>query len=386
MCQRGEKPWNRRLVVRAVALILAVSAIFGIPAVWLRFGIPACSPFIGLVSAVASRSFTIATICSVPMLVVMVLKRRWFCRYLCPLGLMVETCGMTKPTRLPHARIPPIGQWLALATAGGAVFGWPLFLWLDPLAILSGGIGAASMVCAVPLILVVVSSLIFPNLWCLKLCPLGGTQELLSQLRGLVAADKGEAPGASRHAKGRRAFLGLTAGGAIAALIPRVLPRKEPPLRPPGALAENAFERLCVRCGNCVRSCPSEIVRQDTSPPDLAGLLAPKLNYSSNYCREDCNACTRSCPSGAIRAMNLKQKNRHKIGLARIHMPDCYLATDRECSACVISCPYDAIIDAFDRESYTTVLRVDPERCNGCGNCVLVCPPKVITVAPVTAT
>jgi len=81
--------------------------------------------------------------------------------------------------------------------------------------------------------------------------------------------------------------------------------------------------------------------------------------------------------------MNLEQKNRHKIGLARIRMPDCYLATDRECSACVISCPYEAIIDEFDRESYTIVLRVDPERCNGCGSCVIVCPPKVITVDPV---
>lgn len=378
--------WNRRHIVRAVALVLAVPAILFLPVMWLRFGIPVCSPFIGIVSAITSRSFTITTICSVPMLVIMIIRRRWFCRYLCPLGLVVETCGRTRLTKVPHAKIPPIGQWLALATVGGAVVGWPLFLWLDPLAILSGGIGAASVVCAVPLILVVVSALIFPNLWCLKLCPLGGTQELFSQLRGSMTAGKDESPGAPRHAEGRRAFLGLTAGSAVAALIPRVLPRRTPPLRPPGAMAETTFEGLCVRCGNCVRSCPSEIIKQDTSPPDLAGLLAPKLDYSSNYCREDCNACTRSCPSGAIRAMSLEQKNRHKIGLAKIHMPDCYLATDRECSACVISCPYEAIIDAFDRESYTTVLRVDPERCNGCGSCVIVCPPKVIAVDPVKAT
>jgi len=370
------KSWNGRFIVRVTALALTVPAILFLPVIWLRFAVPTCSPFIGIVSAIASRSFTITTACSLPILVVMFLRRRWFCRWLCPLGLVVETCGRTKLTRLPHARIPPIGQWLALATVGGAVVGWPLFLWLDPLAIFVGGVAAASIVCAVPLILVIVFSLIFPSLWCLKLCPLGGTQELLSQLRGSAA------PRTTRIAEGRRAFLGLVAGGAVAGLVPRILSKKTP-LRPPGALAEGRFKGLCVRCGNCVRSCPSGIIRHDTSPPDLAGILAPKIDYAGNYCREDCYACTQSCPSGAIRAMTLEQKNRHKIGLARICMPDCYLATDRECSACVISCPYEAIIEEFDRESYTIVLRVDPERCNGCGSCVIVCPPKVITVDPV---
>ena len=84
---------------------------------------------------------------------------------------------------LLHAKI---GQWIAVATLAGACVGYPLFLWLDPLAMFSGAFSlrgpayeAIGWWTAVGLPAVVLLSLLLPGVWCGRLCPLGGTQELL---------------------------------------------------------------------------------------------------------------------------------------------------------------------------------------------------------------
>ena len=94
----------------------------------------------------------------------------------------------------------------------------------------------------------------------------------------------------------------------------------------------------------------------------------------------DCNACGLSCPTGAIAALSVEEKNRRKIGLAKIDLPRCLLTVETECSACTMVCKYQAIVEEFSRETYSVVPRVDPETCNGCGECVVICPEKAIDV------
>ena len=163
--------------------------------------------------------------------------------------------------------------------------GYPLLLWLDPLAMFGGSLGlvvdpaaAGPRAAAALLAAIVLLSYILPGTWCLKLCPLGATQELaasprLTIQRRLAAADVAQeaSPGNDEliaEPLNRRSLLTTAVGAACAvAGAPLGLAMKEKTqtgerktLRPPGAAAEWQFGQLCLRCGNCVRACPTRII------------------------------------------------------------------------------------------------------------------------------
>jgi ferredoxin len=81
-----------------------------------------------------------------------------------------------------------------------------------------------------------------------------------------------------------------------------------------------------------------------------------------------------------IRPLPLEEKNRYVIGIAGIDLSRCLLTLEVECGVCVPRCPRGAIVEGFARETYTAFVKVLPERCNGCGACVGICPPQVVTV------
>ena len=118
----------------------------------------------------------------------------------------------------------------------------------------------------------------------------------------------------------------------------------------------------CLRCGNCIRSCPHGIIQRDTGGNGWTSILSPVLHFENNYCREDCVRCTEVCPSGALARLSLAKKEKIKIGLPRVNMDVCLLGRDRECSACRRWCPYDAIRYVFSEAEYTLVPVIDPER------------------------
>ena len=289
---------------------------------------------------------------------------------------------------------------MVLATLGAGVIGWPLFLWLDPLSILTASLNAsrwpldAVAACSLgAMATIVVTSLILPKFWCLKLCPLGGAQDLLFEAKRLATRSKTEAPTSlSGLALARRSaiFTGLgLAGGLLIARSDR--DRNEPRLRPPGAVDDTRFKGLCARCGNCVKACPSGIIHQDLRPSDPAGLLTPILHFKENferpeeydkYCREDCRACTQVCPTGAIAPLSLQDKLCRPIGLAEVDMDGCILRLGVQCSICVFDiCPQDAI-STNDINAFEVEIAIDSAKCNGCGACVVICPEKVIEIRP----
>ncbi len=153
-------------------------------------------------------------------------------------------------------------------------------------------------------------------------------------------------------------------------------------LRPPGAVDEAAFEGGCIRCGSCTRVCPTKIIQPAVEQTGVTGFLVPRLRFSGpDYCRQDCNLCGQVCPTGVIRSLTIREKNRHIIGIASIDLPNCYLTIEKECGICIARCPRAAIVDVFDRKTYLASVSVLSEKCNGCGACVGICPPKVIRVA-----
>jgi ferredoxin len=139
---------------------------------------------------------------------------------------------------------------------------------------------------------------------------------------------------------------------------------------------EQAFLGLCVRCGNCIRACPTHIITPDLGGHGLTSLMSPVLSFSEGYCREDCVVCTGVCPSDALRPLAIEDKPAIQIGRPAVDMDICLLGADRECAECRRWCPYDAIRYVFSESEYCLVPRIDAAKCNGCGACENVCPTK----------
>jgi ferredoxin len=359
------------------------------PSAW-RFAAPALSPFLAVCGALAVRSASLVSLLAAPMFIVVVLRRRFWCRHLCPVGLISESCGKLRAAPAPAPRMTlswPPARYLALATLGGALVGYPLFLWMDPLALFSGFFNVAritrpeiSVFSAAGLPLVMLISVLFPGTWCSRICPLGGTQDLLA-LAASWRKTNGLNAGPRTNFRGRRAFVALGTGAVLSSLVPMSWAKKQPGLRPPGNVDEASFKGGCIRCGSCSRVCPTGIIEPTVEWDDVAGFLAPRLRFSgSNYCLQDCNLCGKVCPTGVIRPLALEAKNRHVIGIATIDLSACLLTLERECGVCVPRCPRAAIVDVFLRETYQAAVKVLRERCNGCGACVGICPPKVVKV------
>jgi len=400
--QENKKRPAARLLLRCCLLTSAVVLTLGIlPWPWTAMVLPAASPYVMICSAVALRSLGIAALVGLPVLVLALSYRRWFCRNACPMGLILEYSGRIRSTaEAKVAAVPPLGQWIAIATLAGACLGYPLLLWLDPLAILAGFLGpwwrtplsAVALVPAVGLPALVTVNLLWPRLWCLRICPLGATQELLSlPIRTLRRAGASPDEGADRPraALPRRAVLAVGLGAVWATVTLKTSRGEEPKaIRPPGSVDPQRFAGLCVRCGNCVRACPEGIIQPDLADHGIAGFLTPVVRFEGAYCREDCRRCCEVCPSGAIGRLSLEEKSGTSIGLAKVEMSLCLLLPEngeKECSVCKNACPYEAIRMGWDEESYTAFPEIDPAICPGCGACQVACPTspkKAIVVEP----
>ncbi|HPM76966.1 MAG TPA: 4Fe-4S dicluster domain-containing protein [bacterium] len=177
---------------------------------------------------------------------------------------------------------------------------------------------------------------------------------------------------------GRRRFLVGLAGGAFGALLFRSNParaaRPDKLLRPPAALPEDDFLKRCIRCGQCVKACPTNTLQPDWGEGGLEGLWAPHHQMRLAGCDQGCNVCGQVCPTGALRDVPLYQKRYAKLGTAIIDQQRCVVwAADKFCLVCDEACPYNAIYFAENEQGKRRPY-VDRRHCNGCGLCESVCP------------
>ena len=159
---------------------------------------------------------------------------------------------------------------------------------------------------------------------------------------------------------GRRGFLSLAAGstaavvgGVAAAKATRLWAGRsgdDPqwvPVRPPGSVPEPAFLQMCIRCGECFKVCPNNVLQAEGFQQGLDGLWTPRVVADWAGCESSCNACGQVCPTGAIRALPLEEKRVARMGLAIVNEQTCLPFADREaCQLCVDECNaagYEAI-------------------------------------------
>jgi polyferredoxin len=154
-------------------------------------------------------------------------------------------------------------------------------------------------------------------------------------------------------------------------------------IRPPGA-QENNLTSKCIRCGECMRACPTSALQPAVAEADLEGLWTPLLAPRLGYCDYSCNACGQVCPVKAIRPLSLEDKRRQVIGQAYIDQNRCIPWADhQDCIVCEEMCPVpDKAIKLEQVEvgnakgEVVSVQRphMIRERCIGCGICEYKCP------------
>ena len=164
-------------------------------------------------------------------------------------------------------------------------------------------------------------------------------------------------------------------------------------IRPPGSPAEPEFLSRCIKCDQCIRVCPTNVLQPAVLEAGPEGLWTPVMNMRAGYCELNCTLCGHVCPTGAILPISIEEKlglgrfrsqGPVKVGTAFVDKSRCLpFAMETPCVVCEEVCPtspkaigsYEETITRWDGRTVT--LRkpfVRPELCIGCGICEHECP------------
>jgi len=154
----------------------------------------------------------------------------------------------------------------------------------------------------------------------------------------------------------RRGFVLSLAGGILAVPALRLSNKlgsnwTHSVIRPPGAIAEEEFLKRCIKCGQCMRVCPTNVIQPAGIQGGLENLWTPVLNnrIGSSGCQLNCTACSWICPTSAIRRISLSEKlgtgdftevGPIKLGTAFVDRSRCLpWAMGKPCIVCEENCP-----------------------------------------------
>jgi polyferredoxin/ferredoxin len=244
---------------------------------------------------------------------------RFYCRFICPLGAMFGILGRFALWRVGKREAECVQCELCAVHCEGAC---------EP----AGQIRSSECVLCMN---------------CLDDC----RHQLMTYQTGPSAAGEAPLPDLSR-----RGLVLAMASGLVTAPMVRLgaaLGTNWNPalIRPPGALAEADFLTRCIKCGQCMRICPTNIIQPAELQAGLEGLWTPVLNFriGTSGCQLNCVACGHLCPTAAIRPISLEEKlgkGAHaaagpiRLGTAFVDRNRCLpWAMDRPCIVCQENCP-----------------------------------------------
>ncbi len=200
---------------------------------------------------------------------------------------------------------------------------------------------------------------------------------------------KNSSDGKQQKTSARRQFLTETVPAATGALVlaasvglyqrpARALPAYA--IRPPGALPEQKFQGVCLRCGQCARSCPYNLLRLAKLGDEIP-IGTPFFIARQDFCRmcEDM-PCIKACPSGAL-SRSLPVIYEARMGLAvLLDHENCLNYLGLRCDVCYRACPLidEAItlkVQVNQRSGVHTLFIpvVHTKHCTGCGKCEYSC-------------
>lgn len=188
-------------------------------------------------------------------------------------------------------------------------------------------------------------------------------------------------------------------------------------LRPPGAVDEDDFLALCIKCGQCLQVCPYHSIKLSEMAKGH-GVGTPYIDPRERGCYL-CTLlpCVLACPSGAL-DHHLEDVRNVRMGIAVVErLNDCIAtkngkvpreAIDRiyahphefeqeeevlvklekfhnqPCTICADMCPLpnkEQAIGMKERSDGTFEPEIK-EACVGCGACVELCPTNVLRIEP----
>lgn len=139
-------------------------------------------------------------------------------------------------------------------------------------------------------------------------------------------------------------------------------------LRPPFSEMEAVFVERCDGCGNCIRSCPENLLKRG------AGGL-PQVDFthaSCTFCAKCADVCT-------VDAFGTSRDIEHAWDLRAVVSDTCLEHKGITCRACESWCDEDAIRFRPALGGCSEIL-LDQSLCTGCGACVAPCPQSSISI------
>jgi len=402
-----------RKFLRVLRILLSFATLATITAAFLgvkQLAVCCRLQFVPAATVVASgEDNLLAWIPLAAILVITVCLGRFYCRALCPIGILQSLVGFCFRgrkgvrrvcTRLPSSpaqkavRYTLLAAFLGLIVAGyGGLASLldPYSLYGQALTLFTPGLVLASLA-------TVSAAFGQGRFWCNWICPVGTILNLVA--RKSLLADKlarrcsgcgkcvlaeqrmrrkrdkkldelDRKHGIDRRTIMRGAVAAVTAGkltdGGLAPVSLPGVPERERPVLPPGTGSAAEFSRKCVACGLCMLQCPEKIIRPSMK---LEHFGQPELTFTGGHCRQTCTRCTEVCPSGAIMRQTVADRRYLHLGEARWTKALCIREDGVDCSACVRKCP----VEAIHLEGGWPV--VDKVACIGCGACEHVCPAR----------
>ena len=141
-------------------------------------------------------------------------------------------------------------------------------------------------------------------------------------------------------------------------------------LRPPWALAEEAFTSSCNRCGDCIEACPTHILEKGRGG-------FPVVDFSHGECLF-CGDRVGVCIPRALQKSSTKIPWSFK---ASIDADTCIAFHGVECRSCIDPCEPRAI-RMRPRVGGVTLPDINLSACTGCGACFAPCPVQALRIQP----